>query len=157
MYEVLVPLWLVTLPPNLLWIELDLVVFRVGGVLDLERRFRRFLLIVSISGRFLWGRGCPGGNPANPEVSLQSVEWFGRSSARKLGFDPRAVFWKRRSNRLGGGLTALGVSRSKFCFAGFSSVSLFALIRGASGWNFGSFSCCLLGVLGWSSLLGTRG
>jgi hypothetical protein len=24
-------------------------------------------------------------------------------------------------------------------------------------WNFGSFSCCLLGVLAWSSLLGTGG
>jgi hypothetical protein len=49
-------------------------------------------LIVSVSGRFLWGRGCPEGNPSNLEVSLQSVEWFGRSGARKLGFDPRAVF-----------------------------------------------------------------
>jgi hypothetical protein len=34
-------------------------------------------LIVSVSGRFLWGRGCPGGNPTIPEVSLQSVGWFG--------------------------------------------------------------------------------
>jgi hypothetical protein len=38
-YEDLVPLWLVTLPPNLPRIGLDLVVFRVGRVLDLERRF----------------------------------------------------------------------------------------------------------------------
>jgi hypothetical protein len=30
-----------------------LVVFRVGRVLDLEKRFLRFLLIVSVSGRFL--------------------------------------------------------------------------------------------------------
>jgi hypothetical protein len=30
-----------------------LVVFGVGRVLDLERRFRQFLLIVSVSGRFL--------------------------------------------------------------------------------------------------------
>jgi predicted Kef-type K+ transport protein len=52
-YEVLVPLWLVTLPPNLSRIGLVLVVFRVGRVLNLERRFRRFLLIVSVSGRFL--------------------------------------------------------------------------------------------------------
>jgi hypothetical protein len=29
-YEGLVSLWLVTLPPNLLWIGLNLVVFRVG-------------------------------------------------------------------------------------------------------------------------------
>jgi hypothetical protein len=36
-YEVLVPLWLVTLPLNLLLIGLVLVVFRVGRVLDLER------------------------------------------------------------------------------------------------------------------------
>jgi hypothetical protein len=36
-YEVLVPLWLVTLPPNLSGIGLDLVVFRVGRVLDLEK------------------------------------------------------------------------------------------------------------------------
>jgi hypothetical protein len=50
------------------------VVFRVGRVLGLEKRFLRFLLIVSGSGRFLSGRGCPRGNPANPEVSLHSVE-----------------------------------------------------------------------------------
>jgi hypothetical protein len=43
----------VTLPPNLSRIELDLVVFRVGRVLDLERRFLRFHLIVSDSVRFL--------------------------------------------------------------------------------------------------------
>jgi hypothetical protein len=52
-YEDLVPLWLVTFPPNLSRIGLDLGVFRVGRVLDLERRFIRFLLIVSDSGRFL--------------------------------------------------------------------------------------------------------
>jgi hypothetical protein len=52
-YEDLVPLWLVNLPPNLSRIGLDLVVFGVGRVLDLERRFLRFLLIVSDSGRFL--------------------------------------------------------------------------------------------------------
>jgi hypothetical protein len=52
-YEDLVPLWLVTLPPNLLRIGLDLAVFRVERVLDLEKRFRRLLLIVSDSGRFL--------------------------------------------------------------------------------------------------------
>jgi hypothetical protein len=52
-YEDLVPLWLVTLPPNLSSIGLDLVVFQVGRVLDLEKRFLRFLLIVSDSGRFL--------------------------------------------------------------------------------------------------------
>jgi hypothetical protein len=73
-YEDLVPLWLVTLPPNVPSIELDLVVFRVARVLDLECRNLRFLLIVSDLGRFLKGRGCPGGNPAIPEVSLQSVE-----------------------------------------------------------------------------------
>jgi hypothetical protein len=73
-YEDLVPLWLSTLPPNLFSIGLDLVVFRVGRVLDLEKRFLRFLLTVSDSGRFLCGRGCPRGNPANPEVSSQSVE-----------------------------------------------------------------------------------
>jgi hypothetical protein len=41
------------------------------------------------------------------------------------------VFWKGRSNRLGGGLTALGLPGDGFDFSGFSSVSLFALIRGA--------------------------
>jgi hypothetical protein len=50
------------------------VVFRVARVLALERQNLQFLLIVSDSGRFLLGRGCPGGNPAIPEVSLQSVE-----------------------------------------------------------------------------------
>jgi hypothetical protein len=52
-YEDLVPLWLMTLPPNLSGIGLHFVVFRVGRVLDLERRFLRFLMIVSDSGRFL--------------------------------------------------------------------------------------------------------
>jgi hypothetical protein len=52
----------------------------------------------------------------------------------KLGFDPWAVFLGEAvSPPGGGGLTALGVSRSKFCFAGFSSMSSFALIRRASG------------------------
>jgi hypothetical protein len=51
-YEDVVPLWQVTLPPNLLLIGLDLVVFRVARGLDLEKRFLRFLLIVSDSGRF---------------------------------------------------------------------------------------------------------
>jgi hypothetical protein len=41
-------------------------------------------LIVSDFGRFLWGRGCPGGNPTIPEVSLQSVEWFRRSGVVKF-------------------------------------------------------------------------
>jgi hypothetical protein len=36
-----------------------------------------------------------------------------------------------RSNRLGGGLTALGLPGEGFDFAGFSSVSFFALIIGA--------------------------
>jgi hypothetical protein len=92
MYEDLVPLWLVTLPPNLSWIGLDLVVFRVGRVLDLERWFLRFLLIPSNSVRFVWGRGCLGGIPAIREVSLQSVEWFGRSGDGKLRFDLRVGF-----------------------------------------------------------------
>jgi hypothetical protein len=78
--------------PNLPWIRLDLVVFRVGRILDLERRSLRVLLIVSNSGRFLWSRGCPGGNPPIPEVSLQSVEWFGRSDDGKLRFGPRVGF-----------------------------------------------------------------
>jgi hypothetical protein len=41
------------------------------------------------------------------------------------------VFWKGRSNRLGGGLTTLGLLGEGFDVAGFSSVSLFTLIRGA--------------------------
>jgi hypothetical protein len=150
-YEDLVPLWLVTLPPNLPWIGLDLVVFRVGRVLDLERWFLRLLLIVSHSGRFLWGRGCPGGNPAIPEVSLQSMEWFRRSGRWEVEVWPAGRFFGR------GGLTALGLPGRRFDFARFSSASLFALIRGAFRWNFGSFSCCLLGVVAWSSLLGTGG
>jgi hypothetical protein len=72
--EDLVPLWLVTLPQESPWIGLDLVVFGVARVLALERRFLRFLLIVSDSGRFLGDRGCPEGNPTIPKVSLQSVE-----------------------------------------------------------------------------------
>jgi hypothetical protein len=52
-YEDLVPLWLVTLPPNLSSIGLVLVVFRVGRDPNLEKRFLRFILIVSDSGRFL--------------------------------------------------------------------------------------------------------
>jgi hypothetical protein len=49
-------------------------------------------LIVSDSGWFLWGRGCPGGNPTISGVSLQSVEWFGRSGDGKLRVDPRVGF-----------------------------------------------------------------
>jgi hypothetical protein len=91
-YEDLVPLWLVILPQESPWIGLDLVVFRVARVLALESRNLWFHLIVSDSGRFLWGRGCPGGNPAIPKVSLQSVEWFGRSGDGKLRVDPRVSF-----------------------------------------------------------------
>jgi hypothetical protein len=80
------------LPPNLPWIGLDLVVFRVARVLALESQNLSFLLIVRDSGRFLWGRGCPGGNPAIPEVLLQSVECFGRSGDGNLRFDPRVGF-----------------------------------------------------------------
>jgi hypothetical protein len=100
MYEDLVTLGLVTFPPNLPWIGFDLVVFWVARVLALVSRNLRFLLIVSILGRFLWGRGCPGGNPAITEVSLQSVEWFGRSGDGKLRVDSRVGFFGR------GGLTA---------------------------------------------------
>jgi hypothetical protein len=49
-------------------------------------------LIVGVSVRFLWGRGCPGGNPTIPEVSLQSVGWIGRSGDGKLRVDPRPDF-----------------------------------------------------------------
>jgi hypothetical protein len=91
-YEDFVPLWLVTLLQESPWIGLDLVVFQVLRVLVLERRFLQFFLIVSDSGRFLWGRGCPGGNPAIPEVSLQSVECFGRSGDGKLSVDPQVGF-----------------------------------------------------------------
>jgi hypothetical protein len=91
-YEDLVPLWLVILLQESPWIRLDLVVFWVTRVLALESRNPRFLLIVSDSGRFFWGRGCPGGIPAIPEVLLQSVEWFGRSGDGNLKFDPRLDF-----------------------------------------------------------------
>jgi hypothetical protein len=56
-----------------------------------------------------------------------------------------------------GGLTALGLPGEDFDFVGFSYVSMFALIRGTFRRNLGSFSCCLLGVLAWSSLLGIGG
>jgi hypothetical protein len=79
-------------PQNLPWIRLDLVVSRVARVLALESRNIRFLLIVSDSGRFFWGRGCPGGNLGIPEVLLQSMELFGRSGDGKLRFDPRVDF-----------------------------------------------------------------
>jgi hypothetical protein len=49
-------------------------------------------LLVSDSGQFLWGGGSPGGNPSIPGVSLQSVEWFGRSGDGKLRVDPRVGF-----------------------------------------------------------------
>jgi hypothetical protein len=78
--------------PNISWIRLYLVVFRVARVVSLESQHLRFLLIESDSGRFLWGRCCPRGTPAIPEVSLQSVEWFGRSGDGKLRFDPRVGF-----------------------------------------------------------------
>jgi hypothetical protein len=100
-YEDLVPLWLVTLPPNLSWIGLDLVVFWVGQVLDLERRFLQFLLTMRDSGRFLWGRGCPGGNPAIPEVFCNS---WSDSGDRAMGAIPEVWPAGRFSGR--GGLTA---------------------------------------------------
>jgi hypothetical protein len=56
-----------------------------------------------------------------------------------------------------GGLTALGHPGQRFCFAGFSSVSLFAMTRGAFWWNTGSFWSCLQGVCWWWFLLGTWG
>jgi hypothetical protein len=98
-YEDLVPLWLVTLPQEPLWIDLDLVVFRVSRVLDLEGLNSRFPLIVGVLVRFLWGRGCPGGDPAIPEVSPQSVGWIRRLGDGKLRVDPQPVFWGGRSNR----------------------------------------------------------
>jgi hypothetical protein len=95
MYEDLVPLLLMTLPKKLPWIDLDLVVFRVARVLDLEGLNPRFPLIVGVSVWILWGRGCPGGNPAIPEVSLQSVGWIGRSDDEKLRVDPWLDFLGR--------------------------------------------------------------
>jgi hypothetical protein len=94
-YEDLVPLWLVTLPQELSWIDLDLVVFRVARVLDLEGLIPQFPLILGVSVRFLWGRGCPRGNPIIPEVSPQSVRWIGRSGDKKLRVDPRPDFLGR--------------------------------------------------------------
>jgi hypothetical protein len=97
-YGDFVPLWMVTLPEELPWIDLDLLVFWVAQVHDLKGQNRRFPLIVGVSVRFLWGRGCPGGNPAILEVSPQSVGWIGRSSDGKLRVDLRPVFWVGRSN-----------------------------------------------------------
>jgi hypothetical protein len=91
-YEDLVPLWLVTFPQEPPWIGLDLVVFRVARVLDLEGLNPRFPLIASVSGRFLWGIGCQGGNPATPDVSLQSVGWCRRLGNGKLRVNPRPGF-----------------------------------------------------------------
>jgi hypothetical protein len=94
-YEDLVPLWLVTLPQELSWIDLNLVVFWVARVLDLEGLNPRFPLIVGVSVRFLWGRGCPRGNPAIPKVLSQSVGWIGRLGDGKLRVDPRPNFLGR--------------------------------------------------------------
>jgi hypothetical protein len=94
-YEDLVPLWIVTLPQELPWIDLDLVGYRVAGVLDLEGLNLRFPLIVGVSVWFLWGRGCPGGNPAILEVSSQFVGWIGRSGDGKLTVDPPPDFLGR--------------------------------------------------------------
>jgi hypothetical protein len=91
-YEDLGPLWLVTLPQELPWIDLGLVVCRVARVQDLEGQDSRFSLIMGVSVWFLWGRGFPGGNLAIPKVSPQSVGWIGRSSDGKLRVDPRPVF-----------------------------------------------------------------
>jgi hypothetical protein len=51
-YEDLVPLWLVTLPQDPPRIDLDLVVFRVARVHDLEGLNPRFPLTVGILVRF---------------------------------------------------------------------------------------------------------
>jgi hypothetical protein len=73
---------------------------RFGGFMSYSSSWPRepksaFPLIVSVSGQFLWGRGCPGDNPAIPEVLLQSVGWFGRSGDGKLRVDPRPGFLGR--------------------------------------------------------------
>jgi hypothetical protein len=52
-YDDLLPLWLVTLPQELPRTDLDLVVFRVARVHDLEGLNLQFPLIVGISIRFL--------------------------------------------------------------------------------------------------------
>jgi hypothetical protein len=92
MYEDFVPLWLVTLPP---WTPLNRP--RFGGFSSCSSSWHRgqdprFPLIVSVSVRFFWWRGCSGGNPAIPEVSPQSMGWIGRSGDWKLRVDPRLVF-----------------------------------------------------------------
>jgi hypothetical protein len=118
-YEDLVPLWLVTLPQELPWIVLDLVGFRVAWVLDLEGLNPWFPLIVGISIWFLWGRGCPGGNPAIPEVSPQFVRWIERWGDGKLRLTRGQIFWVGRSNRPGS-------SRWRFWFC---QVFLLELVR----------------------------
>jgi hypothetical protein len=73
--------------------------FRVVWVLDLEGLNPRFALIVGTSVRFLWGRGCPGGNPTILEVSPQS---WGESRDRAMGswrLTRGQIFWVGRSNR----------------------------------------------------------
>jgi hypothetical protein len=106
----------VTFPQELPWINHALVVFRFAQVHDLEGQDPRFPLIASISVRFLWGRGCLGGNPAIHEVSPQSVRWNRRSGDGKLRVDPRPVFWEGRSNRHSGQSNRPGSPRWKFWF-----------------------------------------
>jgi hypothetical protein len=91
-YEDLVPLCLMTLPQELPWIGLDLVVFGVPRVYNLEGEDPRFPLIESVLVEFLWWRGCLGGNPTIPEVSLQSVGWIERSGDGKLRVDSQLGF-----------------------------------------------------------------
>jgi hypothetical protein len=79
--------------PQLWWF------FWAAQVHGLEGQDPRFPLIESISVRLLWGRGCPGGNPGIPKVSLHSVGWIGRSGDGKLRVHPRPFFWVGQSNR----------------------------------------------------------
>jgi hypothetical protein len=115
-YEDLVPLWLMTFPQEPPWIGLDLVVFRVARVHDIEGLNPRFTLIVGVLVWFLWGRGSPGGNLAIPEVLPQSVGWIGRSGDGKLRVYPRPVFRVGRSNRHRGRSNRPRSPRSKFWF-----------------------------------------
>jgi hypothetical protein len=80
----------------------------------------------------------PRGNSAILEVSPQSVgvNWeIGRWEVE--GWPAARFSGQCGLTAIGGGLTALGHPDGGFDFAEFSSVSLFALIRGAFRWNLG--------------------
>jgi hypothetical protein len=58
-------------------------------------------LIVGISVWFLWGRGCPGGNPLFPKFHRNSWGESGDHAIGSWGLTHGQIFWVGQSNHPG--------------------------------------------------------